>query len=983
MNQFNNLSCEVLRIAESMKLTFGSTDVMQQQFHEIEQQQARLIRIKTILEPYIEKLQTEIVRIDEIRIAKAAVGIALLIIGNSNDNNEDNLISSICSEITLDIGHELLGQAIHDESGLRELHNNLINLKQNIETKIKQGEQLKELAEECFTNPLLIRLLEQPLKSITLSELAEQFSDLAIRVKLIFTFGNPQLMGQQIQSTNIAIQKLWQMKLKLDKFIQCLEHNTSFCLTPILMEALLSLFGPSIARLEYDSQGQFIFTIANESQNLQYICKNCTNLWQKLNNLIPLAEQLKNLAEECIQNQAIIQLLEETSQSKSLNKLENCTGQLVESMSFKFTFGDMSFMQQQLIQIKQFQSQLKPIQKKLDLVTQDFDNNPVFPLNCGAITALLSLLGTCLVGVGFDKNGVLVFYQSNGIETVESVLQSSVQMKQMIKQPIIQSIYLMKLATQCIQSPKLIQQLEEAKPPISLADLKQEVKSLAKRVNRELTFGNLLQMHQQVKDIKDAVNSLKKIKLKLEKITHIIDQDTGLSLNPFTIGALISLLGLVSSVEFDDKGKLVINQNNKQEKATDIIHFSISIKEKIEKHINKSSQLIELAEQCFKDSTLRERLNKKQKLNKLKMKAVLVASTLLLLSPVGWTTWNRFGQEQTRTKAQALVAEAANIDNASSINVLKTSQQQLKDAIALLEAIPDAPGSAYQKAQTDLISFRSRLDTVEQRLKTEEQATANLEAAQKLAMEAATLVQNPPHPAEVWKQAQAKWQEAINLLAVIPESAFVSTQAKEKLPGYRANYDAITQRFTDQEKASVNLDTAQKLGWEATKMIQNPPHPLVVWQQAQAKSQEAIQLLEGISNSTSVFLQAQEKLVAYRTNYMAINQRLDIEKKAAANLNAAENLVKQAVEITNNPPYKIEVLKKAQANFEQANNFLKSIPSGTTVSTKAASLKQKYSRDYSEISERIKEIESCVSQQLTYCIEAEISLPVQSSESLP
>lgn len=71
------------------------------------------------------------------------------------------------------------------------------------------------------------------------------------------------------------------------------------------------------------------------------------------------------------------------------------------------------------------------------------------------------------------------------------------------------------------------------------------------------------------------------------------------------------------------------------------------------------------------------------------------------------------------------------------------------------------------------------------------------EAAQKLAIEAAILVQNPPHPLNVWKKAQNKWKQAINLLENIPEGTFIFHKAKEKLSIYETNYTAISTRVKD------------------------------------------------------------------------------------------------------------------------------------------------------------------------------------------
>ncbi|MDJ0617623.1 MAG: hypothetical protein QNJ63_12910 [Calothrix sp. MO_192.B10] len=64
-----------------------------------------------------------------------------------------------------------------------------------------------------------------------------------------------------------------------------------------------------------------------------------------------------------------------------------------------------------------------------------------------------------------------------------------------------------------------------------------------------------------------------------------------------------------------------------------------------------------------------------------------------------------------------------------------------------------------------------------------------------MAMEAAILVQNPPHPQEVWQKAKVKWQQSINLLETIPEGTFYYQQAKDKLSTYRTNYIAISTKL--------------------------------------------------------------------------------------------------------------------------------------------------------------------------------------------
>ena len=79
----------------------------------------------------------------------------------------------------------------------------------------------------------------------------------------------------------------------------------------------------------------------------------------------------------------------------------------------------------------------------------------------------------------------------------------------------------------------------------------------------------------------------------------------------------------------------------------------------------------------------------------------------------------------------------------------------------------------------------------------------NLAAAQKLAMEAAVMTQNPPHPLENWQQVQGKWEESIKLLEAIPDSSPVATQAQEKLTVYRTNYSVSQSREVHLSKVKL------------------------------------------------------------------------------------------------------------------------------------------------------------------------------------
>ncbi len=114
-------------------------------------------------------------------------------------------------------------------------------------------------------------------------------------------------------------------------------------------------------------------------------------------------------------------------------------------------------------------------------------------------------------------------------------------------------------------------------------------------------------------------------------------------------------------------------------------------------------------------------------------------------------------------------------------------------------------------------------------------ANSKFKSAQKLGLEAASLVQNPPHSLKLWQQAQDKWHQAIILLDSIPDETSVSDRAKKKLAYYRINYKSISQRVLIEKKAVANLESAQKLAIEANLFFHNSPHSELIQQQAKDK----------------------------------------------------------------------------------------------------------------------------------------------------
>ncbi|MBE9094584.1 TerD family protein [Tychonema sp. LEGE 07203] len=199
------------------------------------------------------------------------------------------------------------------------------------------------------------------------------------------------------------------------------------------------------------------------------------------------------------------------------------------------------------------------------------------------------------------------------------------------------------------------------------------------------------------------------------------------------------------------------------------------------------------------ESPPRSQINNQVNSRNRKIPLALAASlgVLVLAAGAGTIAFMRSGNE-TLKQSKILAVETQNTEKVTDVNLLRSFDGRLKTTIANLEKIPNFPGFGYQQARADLLKLRPSLVAVEQNL----QAAESLEKAQKLALEAAVLVQKPPHPIEVWHQSQSKWQQAIGLLEAIESRTPIYNLAQNKLSNYRANRAVIRQRVAIAQKAT-------------------------------------------------------------------------------------------------------------------------------------------------------------------------------------
>jgi hypothetical protein len=153
---------------------------------------------------------------------------------------------------------------------------------------------------------------------------------------------------------------------------------------------------------------------------------------------------------------------------------------------------------------------------------------------------------------------------------------------------------------------------------------------------------------------------------------------------------------------------------------------------------------------------------------------------------------------------------------------------------------------------------------------TPETPQSRLETAENLALSASQIIKNPPHPLTVWKQSQTQLQDAIQLLEAKPKNSSDFQKINQQLQIYKKDYNSISQILNKEQKATNDLEYAKKIAMEASVMLQNPPESLSVWQEAEQKWKQSINLLESIPEDSFIYPESQDRLKIYRTNHEAV-----------------------------------------------------------------------------------------------------------------
>ncbi|WP_375504889.1 hypothetical protein [uncultured Nostoc sp.] len=372
--------------------------------------------------------------------------------------------------------------------------------------------------------------------------------------------------------------------------------------------------------------------------------------------------------------------------------------------------------------------------------------------------------------------------------------------------------FLQAIATDILSDVPFVNQLNS---DINHLSIRTKFQIIAENLKNNLLFEDLNFLERQIQKVSNSQNELLELKQKLNYVFNTIKNSRSLLNILLGVSAFCGKSGF--ALEWlDDDHELIISSDGKFQELTDILNDCDYFQEQIAALIIQGDTLREQAEQAIKKIeqesskepiiTQDVEIVTKFSTQKIVGSALFIASSLLILGFGGWKIREQslqlqqislsLTQEESANakfkSAQKLGIKAASLVQKPPhpLKVWQQAENKWYQAIILLDSIPNET-SVSDRAKKKLAYYQINYKSISQRVLVEKQALANLELAQKLAIEANLFVKNSAYSLPIRRQALEKWEQAINLLEAIPESTFVSIQAKETLTIYKTNYAAI------------------------------------------------------------------------------------------------------------------------------------------------------------------------------------------------
>ncbi|MFB2772397.1 hypothetical protein ACE1AT_24395 [Pelatocladus sp. BLCC-F211] len=234
---------------------------------------------------------------------------------------------------------------------------------------------------------------------------------------------------------------------------------------------------------------------------------------------------------------------------------------------------------------------------------------------------------------------------------------------------------------------------------------------------------------------------------------------------------------------------------------------------------------------------------------------VLVALISAILITGGSIGWIKFKQEQNKKiqQAQTLLNQVCKTDISNNINVLDTFKQ-VNEATKLLLSIPNVPGLAYTEAQQELNNFSACIKIVN--------AKGEFIEAKTLTKKMLGIGKQTILSLQEWQVMHSDLVKAIDLLKKIPADVDIYSKSQQELKKYQHILNLVNQKIQNEQLALNAFTQAKALNDEADELTAKSSN-LESLSEAEAKEQDAINILKSIPNGTSLSEKSQQTLSIY------------------------------------------------------------------------------------------------------------------------
>ena len=500
-----------------------------------------------------------------------------------------------------------------------------------------------------------------------------------------------------------------------------------------------------------------------------------------------------------------------------MSYLEKIVHQLPELVfNLKLNLGNSQEIMQQVVLINNIQEQLKNLQQiiieemRFDRMTNSSNSSTYTMLRLGATA---SLLMNKIYTVDTRSSSQVKFITAKFGNPDIDISIKDLQAK--IDGWIEWGDFLHVISADILSDLELVSQLNYHSDH---AQLPAQVQKVSDKLNINLAFSDQNILQEQLQLLRKAEAEAIQVLKKLNYIFHTIK--TSHNFLTILLGVLCFCGQSGLSLEWlDDEQELIISSDGKFQELTDIINEGEKLGETVNQLIVEINSLIQQAEQSLEQSleqspeattptgviNEKTKVRTKQRAEKI-FRPVVIGSSLVVLLFSGWIAQIIFTDRQEKTAVTnfqsalklGLAASDLAKDPPHPLTVWQQAESKWEQATELLASIPEGT-SVYGEAKDRLVRYDLNRMDINKRANTERKAQESLKLAEKLASEANFFVKNSPQSLSNLKQAQDKWQQAINLLKSIPPSTSIHQSAQEILPSYQVNYAVINSIIKDDQ----------------------------------------------------------------------------------------------------------------------------------------------------------------------------------------